>query len=349
MLYLCGSSAGSLVSSHSPKTDMSGKLGSLPYSLVHSCVIFVYIFLALLWTGDLSMSPPCFCPMRAGIGCIRPLRPWLQEESIAVKGPPFPYRQSGFTQKLFLVLCTSVAANPGVLPWYHTCREAVILLETSQSSRLWHVSRLPSEPPTTRVIHHGANRDCDVTQWSQCQMTGLGTHGWTHTKTYTHALSHTHISTELAWNGRREKMLICKIQPHGQQFDVCRLGSRRGICMHTHMLAHTHMHTGLSKQLIWTLYSSFSQHASERNSTLNIDIVAVSLYELLRFYLSIVWLPVWCFDVLLRWAVMIKTAHFLIQQLINNPQRPREDAHDEFWLWMLTGEMHYPAFKPILI
>lgn len=45
--------------------------------------------------------------------------------------------------------------------------------------------------------------------------------------------------------------------------------------MHTH-----HMHTGLSKQLIWTLYSSFSQHASERISTLNIDIVAVFLHEL---------------------------------------------------------------------
>lgn len=115
---------------HSPKTDMSGELGSL-----HS-FLFVCIYVAVRWTGDLYRASPCYCPMTAGRGSIRPLPPWPQEETVAVKEPPFPYRQSGFTQKLLLVLCTSVAVNPGVLAWHHTCTEAVILLETSQSSRL---------------------------------------------------------------------------------------------------------------------------------------------------------------------------------------------------------------------
>lgn len=189
-------------------------------------------------------------------------------------GPPLRYHQSGFTRKLFLALCTSVAEKPGVLAWYHTCREAVILLETSQSSRLPTCFTSPLRAADCQSYSSQSQ------PWLWCNsMVALPDdwlrHSWMDTHKNIHTHTHTHIWTELAWSRRRKKTtLVCKIQPHRRRFNVCRLGSALSagfmrVCVRTHR--HPHTHRGLSKQLIWTLYSSFGQRASERNSTLTFD------------------------------------------------------------------------------
>lgn len=132
MFSLCGFSAGSLAS---PTPTVQKQTCQVNWEVS----IVVYLFVSMWLCDELVTCTGrhlAIVPWQLGVAPSDPLHPDHRKKQLLLKNLHSLIGKADLPKNYFWCFAHLLPWTQAVLAWYHTCREAVILLETSQSSRL---------------------------------------------------------------------------------------------------------------------------------------------------------------------------------------------------------------------